>query len=155
MAEIIRGTNVSSPIVPGTVLDEYPTHDAKYGKGGFRSVATIEDRDAITAYRREVGMFVYVVATDKLYVYEVESDVGSWREWESGGGGGSNVSSYSESFNALADTPLTITHNLGIYPSITIKDSDGDIIVGEMTYTDENNIQLTFSEDINGTVYLI
>ena len=37
----IKGTNVASPIVPFTTDDTYATHEAKYGKGGFRTVQTI------------------------------------------------------------------------------------------------------------------
>lgn len=56
----IKGTNVSSPIVPFTEQDLYPTHDAKYGKGGFRTVDTIEEMNGIPGPRREEGMLVYV-----------------------------------------------------------------------------------------------
>jgi hypothetical protein len=34
----IQGTNVAAPVVPFTTEDIYATHDAKYGKGGYRSV---------------------------------------------------------------------------------------------------------------------
>lgn len=70
----ISGTNVSAPVVPFDTADSYPTHDAAYGKGGFRSVATISDRDAIPATRKTVGMRVVVTAdTDS-------SNNGEW-EW--------------------------------------------------------------------------
>jgi len=62
----ILGSNISAPIVPFTVFDEYPTHEAEYGKGGLRTVNTITQRDAITEERREVGMMVYV-ASENLY----------------------------------------------------------------------------------------
>ena len=39
----IKGTNVASPIVPFTTGDTYATHEAKYGKGGFRTVQTIAE----------------------------------------------------------------------------------------------------------------
>lgn len=57
----LKGTNVASPIVPFSSEDTYPTHEAKYGKGGFRTVETIAERDAIPEARREEGMLVYVV----------------------------------------------------------------------------------------------
>lgn len=58
----ILGTNVASTVVPFTTLDSYPTHDARYGKGGYRSVSTIAERDSIPAPRRTVGMRVKVTA---------------------------------------------------------------------------------------------
>lgn len=41
--------------------DEYPTHLAYLGKGGFRSVQTLNDMNSITEPRREDGMFVYIL----------------------------------------------------------------------------------------------
>ena len=55
---VIPGTNLSAPIVPQTTEDTYPTHDALFGKGGFRTVASIAERDAIPAPRRTLGMIV-------------------------------------------------------------------------------------------------
>lgn len=56
----IKGTNVASPVVPFTEQDIYPTHEAKFGKGGFRTAATLEEMNSIPEPRREEGMFVYV-----------------------------------------------------------------------------------------------
>ena len=57
----LKGTVVASPIVPYSSEDTFATHYAKYGKGGFMSVSTISDRDAIPEARREEGMFAFVV----------------------------------------------------------------------------------------------
>ncbi|WP_349616227.1 hypothetical protein [Azotobacter salinestris] len=56
----LLGTNVSSPIVPQTSEDNYPTHYAEHGKGGWRSVATVAQMQAIPAERRTKGMCVRV-----------------------------------------------------------------------------------------------
>lgn len=64
---IIPGTNVASPIAPFTDLDDYPTHLAQYGKGGYRTVSCIAERNAIPELRREEGMLVWVVSEEKLY----------------------------------------------------------------------------------------
>ena len=63
----INGTNLAAPIVPFTTDDTYPTHYAKYGKGGHRTVATITERDGIFTALREEGMEVYVLETGKKY----------------------------------------------------------------------------------------
>lgn len=56
----ISGTvPVTSKIAPTDALDEYPTHDEQYGLGGYRSVASTTERDAITDDRRNEGMLVY------------------------------------------------------------------------------------------------
>ena len=57
----IKGTNISSPIVPFTTDDTYPTHEARYGKGGFRTVSEIADLNRIPEARLEEGMLVYVI----------------------------------------------------------------------------------------------
>lgn len=56
-----KGINVSAPIVPYTDQDTYPTHEAIYGKGGWKSVRTIEDLKAIPKGRLEDGCIVRVV----------------------------------------------------------------------------------------------
>ena len=56
MAEELKGTKVISGLVPTSRLDQYPTHYAEFGKGGYRSVATIADRDNIPEQRRELGI---------------------------------------------------------------------------------------------------
>lgn len=56
----IKGTNITSPIVPFTSDDKYPTHKAEFGQGGFRCVDRMDDLEAIPEERRESGMVVYV-----------------------------------------------------------------------------------------------
>lgn len=74
----LKGTNVLAPVLPFSDTDEYATHEAKYGKGGWREVATIQDRDAITEDRREAGMAVYVVSENKTYI--LNQDLTTWTE---------------------------------------------------------------------------
>src|SRR5574344_1090360 len=57
----INGTNISAPIVPFTDSDIYATHEAKYGKGGYRTVENFSDLALIPEARLEEGMFVYVI----------------------------------------------------------------------------------------------
>ncbi|MGM9825728.1 MAG: hypothetical protein ACI3Z8_04745 [Paludibacteraceae bacterium] len=71
----IAGTNLAAAIAPFTTEDTYPTHYAEYGKGGWHSVATISDRDAIPVQRRETGMVVFVQAEN--IPYRLTAD-GSW-----------------------------------------------------------------------------
>jgi hypothetical protein len=78
----IKGTNVVAPVVPLDTADVHPSHEALYGKGGYRTVATTAVRDAIPAPRREAGMLVHVVADGK--VYKLLSDLASWEEFKSG-----------------------------------------------------------------------
>lgn len=76
MAEL-KGTQVAAIVVPFTDADKYATHDAEYGKGGFRSVSTIEDRDAIPVERKTEGMIVRVTANGLNYEWKKNA----WVEW--------------------------------------------------------------------------
>lgn len=65
----LLGTQVSAPIVPASLEDTYPTHDSTYGKGGYKEVATIEDRNNIPEERLKEGTLVYVQDTEETYKY--------------------------------------------------------------------------------------
>lgn len=76
MAEL-KGTQVAAIVVPFTDADKYATHDAEYGKGGFRSVETIAKRDAIPTERKAEGMVVRVNDTGLHYYWNGSA----WTEW--------------------------------------------------------------------------
>ena len=89
MAEI-KGTNVASKIVHYTDSDEYATHDEKYGVGGYRTVDSVSEMNAIPAARRKEGMLVYVKG-DKIYKLNSSNTfvnaglgVGEVIDWNSG-----------------------------------------------------------------------
>lgn len=48
----------------------------------------------------------------------------------------------------------TIAHNLGKYPSVTVKDSGGDIVEGGIEYPNANTVILSFTSSFSGTAYL-
>lgn len=54
----------------------------------------------------------------------------------------------------VASANWYIQHNLGFYPNITVKDSGGSIVEGEISYTNSNEITLVFSSSFSGTAYL-
>lgn len=47
-----------------------------------------------------------------------------------------------------------ITHNLGKFPSISVIDSAGSVVMGEIDYINQNTITITFSGGFSGTAYL-
>lgn len=55
---------------------------------------------------------------------------------------------------ASASDTWVITHNLNKKPSISIIDSAGDVIDGDVLYNDENSLTLTFSAATSGEAYL-
>ncbi len=47
-----------------------------------------------------------------------------------------------------------ITHNLNKYPAVTVVDSGGTVVIGEIVYIDKNNIRITFTSAFSGKAYL-
>ena len=46
-----------------------------------------------------------------------------------------------------------ITHNLNKYPAVTVVDSGGSVVVGEIVYIDKNNVRITFTSAFSGKAY--
>lgn len=53
-----------------------------------------------------------------------------------------------------ASATWTISHNLDFYPNVTVIDSAGTIVEGEIAYTSRNQVVLTFSAAFSGKAYL-
>ena len=47
-----------------------------------------------------------------------------------------------------------INHNLNKKPSVTVVDSAGSEVIGEVIYIDDNNLELHFSAQFSGIAYL-
>ena len=65
-------------IAPTSTLDTYPTHEDKYGKGGYRPVVTVAERDAIPTERRKAGMMVFVTGTTQFFT--LNADLSTWTQ---------------------------------------------------------------------------
>jgi hypothetical protein len=69
-----NGTIVVANIIPSSPKDTYPTHHANFGRGGYKTVSSIEERDAIPVDRLTVGTEVRVTLSDGTStVYYVSS----------------------------------------------------------------------------------
>jgi hypothetical protein len=54
----------------------------------------------------------------------------------------------------VASDTWVITHNLGRYPSVTVVDSSGEVVEGDVRYTDANSLTIYFSAAFAGMAYL-
>lgn len=54
----------------------------------------------------------------------------------------------------VAATVWVIVHNLGKHPSVTVVDSAGSVVEGDVQYTSLNSCTLTFSAMFAGKAYL-
>ena len=55
---------------------------------------------------------------------------------------------------AAPATVWNIQHNLGKFPSVSVVNNNNIVINGEVTYIDNNNVQLNFSAGFSGKAYL-
>ena len=53
-----------------------------------------------------------------------------------------------------ASTSWLIYHNMGKFPSVTVIDSANSIVFGEVTYIDENTLEINFSGAFSGKAFL-
>lgn len=132
----ISGTvPVTSKIAPTDALDEYPTHDEQYGLGGYRSVDSTTERDAITDDRRNEGMLVYCRDTGIRYRLGAGLTNADWTPDSSSGGGSGTVTSVSVvTANGVSGSVATATTT----PAITLT-------LGAITPTNVNGVTLTGS----------
>ena len=86
---IVQGIGISGMITPGgDDNNKFATHSDRFGKGGYRAVQDIDERDAITYDRRALGMEVRVLTGEGAGVYYLKSFDGSSKkgvtaqEWE-------------------------------------------------------------------------
>lgn len=55
---------------------------------------------------------------------------------------------------SIASATWTINHNLGWYPNLTVQDSSGSVVEGEIAYTNSNTLTVTFTGAFSGDAYL-
>ena len=53
----------------------------------------------------------------------------------------------------VSSNTWVVEHNLNKYPSVTVQDSAGSIVIGEITYNNKNTITLTFSGAFSGEAH--
>ena len=54
---------------------------------------------------------------------------------------------------SVSSATWTITHNLNKYPSVTIVDSAGTVVEGDIAYSNTNAVVVTFSSTFSGKAY--
>lgn len=54
---------------------------------------------------------------------------------------------------AISSNVWEIKHDLDKYPAVTVVDSGGSVVVGEIVYIDKNNVRITFTSAFSGKAY--
>lgn len=55
---------------------------------------------------------------------------------------------------SIASANWVINHNLGWYPNLTVQDSSGSVVEGEIAYNNSNTLTVTFTGAFSGDAYL-
>jgi hypothetical protein len=69
-----------------------------------------------------------------------------------GGGGGISTFLFTQS---VASAVWVVVHGLGRHPSTTVIDSGGNVVEAAIAHNSLNQLTITFSTPISGTVYLV
>lgn len=97
-------------------------------------------RDALLAVESKLGIGATTPATGKQIVGTATGS--AWMD-----------RSYRHVQN-VAGTVWNVNHNLSCRPSVTIVDSAGTVVIGDIEYLDDNNVRLTFAAAFGGEAYL-
>lgn len=96
------------------------------------------------------GQTIVVVTSSSANLYMIQPDKTlKFIGVESGGEDKTYV--YAQSTAAKS---WDIEHNLNKYPAVTIVDSGNNVVVGEVTYLDKNNVRVNFNAAFSGNAYL-
>lgn len=87
--------------------------------------------------------------------------ISAYEVWLAAGNSGSLAqffaSSAGQSYHHIQGAPAEtwyIVHNLGIYPRVTVIDSAGSVVEGDVTYLSPNELTIDFSAAFAGEAYL-
>lgn len=57
-------------------------------------------------------------------------------------------------YQSSPSSTWTVAHNLGKMPSVMVVDTADTVFVGDVAYTDNNNLVITFASPFSGKAYL-
>ncbi len=130
------------------ITTAYALVDDNNLRGGYRTVPDIITLDAIATDKRKQGMQVFVQSTGLTYT--LSSDLLTWTTPSS-----TNPVAAEYTYNQVVPSNVwTINHNLNKYPVVVVVDSGNNVFVGDVSYTDANDLTITFSSVFGGKAYL-
>tara|TARA_R110000737_G_scaffold352113_1_gene396799 strand:+ start:375 stop:713 length:339 start_codon:yes stop_codon:yes gene_type:complete len=63
------------------------------------------------------------------------------------------ISTYTHD-QGVPNTTWTIIHNLDKRPSVTVIDTAGSVVIGDISYVDNNEVEINFNASFGGKAYL-
>lgn len=93
------------------------------------------------------GQKVVVVGDTSADLYIIQPD----QTLKVAGGDGDKEFVFTQS---VASATWEIQHDMNKYPAVTVVDTGGNVVVGEVVYNDQDKITITFSAAFSGKAYL-
>lgn len=93
------------------------------------------------------GQKVVVVGDTSADLYIIQPD----QTLKATGGGSDKEFVFTQS---VASATWEIQHDMNKYPAVTVVDTGGNVVVGEVVYNDQAKITITFSAAFSGKAYL-
>lgn len=163
---------VTGPISTTATSDVYSTHDSKLGLGGYREVADLTARNAITTERRREGMLVYTASDHTIWILKASPWAGTNADWEPAfdagdigvisitGGGTGATTVHAARVNLGAVTGLSIpipgngtltsfdlTHSMNFawtFPPSVVEVSTGAEVIPDVYVLNSNTVRVSF-----------
>lgn len=54
---------------------------------------------------------------------------------------------------SVSASTWTISHNMGFFPSVSVVDNGGNMVIGDVLYITENQVSISFSASFGGKAY--
>lgn len=119
-------------------------------KGPYSPTTTYSKNDAV-----EYGGSSYIYTNDTPMSGIEPLELSHWDVLVRGGvGEGSGEDKSYVHVQGIASSVWIIPHNMNKYPSVSVVDSGGSIVEGDVTYNDINNLTITFTAPFGGRAYL-
>ena len=151
--EIVKSHIYNTQVLPSLEETEEPPEPWESWVDGVLQAATDAQQSADDAAQSAID--AEMAATHGPYI----GDNGHWFVWDANLGEyvdtGVDASNGTYTHNQLTPSDhWLIEHNLGRNPSVSVVDSAGSIVTGEVRYLDTNNIEIIFLGAFSGTAYL-
>lgn len=118
--------------------------DAYYSNDGTPYVDEAAARTAVPAGLRYLGLTVNIAGAE-------------WW-WKNALGDTDLIIKGTDAFyehdQQVASNTWSVAHNLGKYPSVNVVTSVGVEVIGDIEYTDTNNLVITFTSAFSGKAYM-
>lgn len=145
--ESLPKLNFSVPLAMTAALPvEYNAYFDDYDKALAAAATAEQPGSSNTVYYYGQKIVVLTTASADLYIIQPDKTL------KYIGSGGDDKSF--EFTQATAASIWNIKHNMNKYPSVSIVDSGGNIIYGDVEYIDLNNCVCHFSAPFSGKAYL-